>query len=141
MKFICQKQNLIKVLNIVSKAVSVRTTIPVLKGIMIKAEDGKLTMSASDLDLSIEDSTEAEVSEPGSVIVMARLFSDIVRKLPGDEVQIETDEDNNVFIKSMNSEFKIIGMQTDEFPVINNATDESEFIELTEKYSSKITYN
>lgn len=129
MKFICQKQNLIKVLNIVSKAVSVRTTIPVLKGILIKAEEGKLTMSASDLDLSIEDSTEAEVSEEGSVIVMARLFSDIVRKLPGDEVQIETDDDNNVFIKSMNSEFKIIGMQTDEFPVINNATDESEFIE------------
>ena len=54
MKFICQQQNLIKALNIVSKAVSVRTTIPVLKGIMLKAESGKLTMSASDLDLSIQ---------------------------------------------------------------------------------------
>lgn len=129
MKFICQQQNLVKVLNIVSKAVSVRTTIPVLKGIMIKAESGKLTMSASDLDLSIQDSTDAEISEPGSVIVMARLFSDIVRKLPGEEVQIETDNDNNVYIKSMNSEFKIIGMPADEFPVINNQNDESEFIE------------
>ena len=57
MKFICQQQNLIKILNIVSKAVSVRTTMPVLKGILLKAENGRLTMSASDLDLSIEDST------------------------------------------------------------------------------------
>ena len=129
MKFICQQQNLVKVLNIVSKAVSVRTTIPVLKGIMLKAENSMLTMSASDLDLSIQDSTEAEVSEPGAVIVMARLFSDIVRKLPGEEVQIETDADNNVLIKSMNSEFKIIGMPADEFPVINTATEDSEFIE------------
>ena len=119
MKFICQQQNLIKILNIVSKAVSVRTTMPVLKGILLKAENGRLTMSASDLDLSIEDSTDAEISEPGSVIVMARLFSDIVRKLPGEEVQIETEGDNNVLIKSMNSEFKIIGMPADEFPVIN----------------------
>ena len=129
MKFICQQQNLIKALNIVSKAVSVRTTIPVLKGIMLKAESGKLTMSASDLDLSIQDTVDAEVSESGSVIVMARLFSDIVRKLPGEEVQVEFNDDKNVFIKSMNSEFKIIGMPTDEFPVINSETDESEFIE------------
>ena len=93
MKFTCQQQNLIKVLNIVSKAVSVRTTIPVLKGIMLKAEDGKITMSASDLDLSIQDKADAEVMEEGSIIVMARLFSDIVRKLPGDEVQIETDDE------------------------------------------------
>ena len=129
MKFICQQQNLIRILNIVSKAVSVRTTMPVLKGILLKAENGRLTMSASDLDLSIEDSTDAEISEPGSVIVMARLFSDIVRKLPGEEVQIETEGDNNVLIKSMNSEFKIIGMPADEFPVINTQNEESEFIE------------
>ena len=129
MKFICQQQNLIKALNIVSKAVSVRTTIPVLKGIMLKAEAGKLTMSASDLDLSIQDTVEAEVSEAGSVIVMARLFSDIVRKLPGEEVQVEFSDDRDVLIKSMNSEFKIIGMPTDEFPVINSETDESDFIE------------
>ena len=129
MKFICQQQNLIKALNIVSKAVSVRTTIPVLKGIMLKAEDGKLTMSASDLDLSIQDTVSAEVSESGSVIVMARLFSDIVRKLPGEEVQVEFSDESNVFIKSLNSEFKIIGMNADEFPVVNSETDESEFIE------------
>ncbi len=129
MKFICQQQNLIKALNIVSKAVSVRTTMPVLKGIMLKAEDGSLTMSASDLDLSIQDTIPAEVSESGSVIVMARLFSDIVRKLPGDEVQVEFNDESNVLIKSLNSEFKIIGMPTDEFPVINNEVDEDDFIE------------
>ena len=130
MNFICEQQKLNSVLNIVSKAVSTRTTIPVLKGIMIKAEEGKVTFSASDLDFSIQDSCEADILEEGSIIVMARLFLDIVRKLPGDEVKIETDDENNVFIKSMNSDFKIIGMPVDEFPVINNITEKSEFIEI-----------
>lgn len=129
MKFICEQQKLVKILNVVSRAVSTRTTIPVLKGIKIKAEDGKITLSASDLDLSIQDSCDAEISEEGAVIVMARLFNDIVRKLPGNDVQVESDDDNNVIIRSLNSEFKIIGMPVDEFPVINNITSESEFIE------------
>ena len=62
-------------------------------------------------------------------VVKGQDFYNCINKLPGDEIQIETDDENNVFIKSMNSEFKIIGMSADEFPVINNETDESEFIE------------
>ena len=138
MKFICEQKNLLKVLNVVSKAVSNRTTIPVLKGIMIKAEEGKITLSASDLDISIQDSCEAEILEEGSIIVMARLFSDMVRKLPGEEVQIETDDNNNFYINSSNFSSNIIGLPVDEFPIINSLTEDSEFIEFDKDVFSEM---
>ena len=132
MNISCEQKDILKVLNVVSKAVSNRTTIPALKGIKITAEDGRLEMTASDLDLTIKDSCEATVTEPGSIIVMARIFSELIRKLPGEQVTIRTDEKNNVFINSMNFESNIIGMPVDEFPEIKNmgeGGEEPEFIE------------
>ena len=61
MKFRCQQQKLSKALNIVSRAVTSRTTIPVLKGILLEVNDGKLTMSASDLDIAIKNTIDVEV--------------------------------------------------------------------------------
>lgn len=128
MKFKCNQQSLTKALNIVSKAVTARTTIPILKGILIEASDnGKLKMSASDLDITIENSIDAEVSEPGSLVVPSKLFGDIIRKLPNEMVIIES-EDTNVVIRCRNSEFTIVGFSSDEFPTINNIEDESEKI-------------
>ena len=83
MKFTCEQQQLSKALNTVSKAITTRTTIPILKGILIKVTDeGKMILSASDLDLSIEKTINADVEEAGAVVVPARLFSDIIKKLP-----------------------------------------------------------
>lgn len=119
MKFSCSQQTLTKAFNIVSKAVSSRTTVPILKGILLKTNaDGILTMSASDLDLSIEKSIKVENCEPGEIVVQAKLFGDIVRKLPNDEIVIE-DVDGNIMIKCSNSEFNIVGFPSDEFPIIN----------------------
>ena len=74
MKFTCNQQTLAKALNTVSKAVSSRTTIPILKGIMIKAsEEGKLILTASDLEISIKKEIEANVEEAGAFVVMAAL--------------------------------------------------------------------
>lgn len=130
MKFSCEQQKLTKALNVVSKAVTSRTTIPILKGIMLEVtSEGKLTMSASDLDISIQDTINVNVSEAGAIIVMAKLFGDIIRKLPSTEIDIECDEENNVTIKCMNSEFKIIGMSTDEFPSVNITSENNEFID------------
>lgn len=118
MKFSCDQSILSKALNIVSKAVTSRTTIPILKGILLKVdEDGFLTMSASDLDLSIEDKFEIENYEPGEIVVQAKLFGDIIRKLPNDKVNI-TVNNENVIISCLNSEFNIIGSKSDEFPKI-----------------------
>lgn len=129
MKFTCSQQKLSKALNIVSKAVSVRTTIPVLKGILLKCENDSLTLSASDLDLSIEKTMEVHVIEEGTVVIPAKLFGDIVRKLPNEEILIEQEENNVVMIKTSKSEFKIIGFEGDEFP--NLSDEESELNELS----------
>ena len=129
MKFICSQQVLSKALNTVSKAVSTRTTIPILKGILIETrEDGKIRLAASDLDLSVEKITDAEVMESGSVVVLSRLFSDIIRKLPNEDITIESSEDGRILIKSSKSEFTIVGLAADEFPSFGDVEDDAEEI-------------
>ncbi len=119
MRFSCSQNTLVKALNIVSKAVTSRTTIPILKGILIKVdEEGFITMSSSDLDISIEDKFEVVDFEPGEIVVQAKIFGDIIRKLPSDIIYIE-EKDGNLVIKCSSSEFNIIGNPSDEFPNIN----------------------
>lgn len=119
MKFSCSQQSLAKALNTVSKAVTSRTTIPILKGILLEVNsDNTLTLSASDLDLSIEKKIDISAEEEGSIVVSAKLFSDIIRKLPNEEIQIEEQENNAIIIKCLASEFTIVGQPADEFPNI-----------------------
>ncbi|QOX64809.1 DNA polymerase III subunit beta [Anoxybacterium hadale] len=127
MKFSCSQQSLSKALNTVSKAVTSRTTIPILKGILLEVnESNTLTLSASDLDLSIEKKIEVTADEPGSVVVSARLFSDIIRKLPNAEIQIEEQENNTIAIRCLSSEFTIVGQPSDEFPNIGEINTENQ---------------
>lgn len=128
MKFSCNQQTLTKALNIVSKAVTIRTTIPILKGILLNVDDnGILTMSASDLDLSIEKKIKVDNSTSGSIVVLSKLFGDIIRKLPDETITIE-ENDGKVNIKCSNSEFNIIGLSSDEFPNINPNEENEEKI-------------
>lgn len=128
MKFQCNQGVLNKALNIVSKAVTSRTTIPILKGILLEVSaDGKLKMSASDLDITIEETIEVENIEPGAIVVQSKLFGDIIRKLPNAMISVE-EYDGNVIIKCMNSEFSIIGLSADEFPNIKNIEENADDI-------------
>jgi len=129
MKFTCSQQTLTKALNIVSKAVTSRTTIPILKGILLNAADGKLILSASDLDLSIEKTVkEVNVEEEGSIVVLSKLFTDIIRKLPNEDILIEKKEDNSVNIKTSISEFTILGIPPEEFPQIGEIEEEDKLV-------------
>lgn len=125
MKFTCKQQVLSKALNTVSKAVTSRTTIPILKGILLKANQGILTVSASDLDLSIEKTIDVSVEEEGAIVLSAKLFSDIVRKLPNENIEIEEKQDHTVVIKCLSSEFVIVGQSADEFPNIGEIKTDS----------------
>lgn len=143
MKFTCNQQILAKALNTVSKAVTVRTTIPILKGILIEAENGKIKLSASDLDMSIEKTIDAVIEEEGSLVVSAKLFSDIVRKLPNETLMIETIDGTNVLIKTAGSEFTIVGQPADEFPDITDVGDVISTLSFDKeilKYMIKSTY-
>ena len=116
MKFTCPQQTLAKALNVVSKAITNRTTIPILKGILLEADHGQLTLTASDLELSIETKIDVQIAEEGSLVVSAKLFSDIIRKLPAGMVEVEEKENNMIVIRCMSSEFTIVGQSAEEFP-------------------------
>lgn len=141
MKFSCHQQNLVKALNIVSKAVTSRTTIPILKGILLEVKDGTLTLHASDLDISIKNTIDVEDYENGSVVVMAKLFGDIIRKLDSDNIIIETDENNKVNITCKNSKFVILGESPEEFPIMKKTDEEAESIILKKDILKKMIEN
>ena len=117
MKFTCSQGALARALNTVSNAVSIRTTIPILKGILLNVKDGVLTLTASDLDLSIETKVEVQAAEDGSAVVSSKLFSEIVRKLPNAILQIEESE-GKMDISCLGSHFTIVSLAADEFPSI-----------------------
>ena len=118
MKLTCNRNSLLNAINIVSKAVSSRTTLPILECILLDAgEDFKLT--ANDLELGIETAPiEAEIDETGKVALEAKLFSEIIRKVNGENVKIEVNAKNEAVITSGTSEFKIIGQNGEEFPSV-----------------------
>jgi DNA polymerase-3 subunit beta len=119
MKFTCRQSDLTKALSVVSRAVTSRTTIPILKGILLNAEeDDRISLTASDLDISIETHIKAFVSERGAVVLPSKLFGDLVRRLPQGEVQFSENENGSVDIKCVKTEFKIMGLSAEEFPKI-----------------------
>ena len=128
MKFTCTQLALVKAINTVSKAVSTRTTIPILKGILLNVKDGRLTLSASDLDLSIQTSIDVQSSEEGNAVVMARLFGEIVRKLPNSLISVSTEE-GKLKIQCLGSEFNIVTLAAEEFPVIGGV-ETKDFIDI-----------
>ena len=116
MNFRCDKNTLQDAVFTVQKAVTGKSTMPILGGILIKAYDNEIVFTGSDLDLSIEKKIESEVLEPGTVVIDAKLFGEIIRKLPNDIIEIKTAENNFVQISCQKSNFKLIHMNPDEFP-------------------------
>ena len=119
MKITCSKENLITAINIVSKAVSNRTTLPILKCIMLTATDEALKLIANDMELGIETYVDSSLVESiGSIALESKIFSEIVRSLPDDEVLIEVENSSVCKIKSGRSEFKLLGESTEDFPAL-----------------------
>lgn len=118
MKFSCDQQTLSRALNIVSKGVTLRTTIPILKGILLSVDNDVLTMSASDLDLTVEKKINVFNSQSGEIVVPAKMFTDIIKKLPNSNIDFEVNE-GKISIKCMTSSFEIVTMESEEFPKIS----------------------
>jgi len=119
MQIVCDKQVLLEYINIVSKAVSPRTTLPILECVLLVADENGFRMLGNDLELGIESGAiEATVIEQGSVALDARMLGEIVRRLPGTTATIQTDDKFVTTIKSGKSEFKIAGQSGSEFPFL-----------------------
>ena len=100
----------------VSRAVSAKATLPALEGVLIKAYHNMLDISGYDLEIGIVTQMEATVSEEGEIVVSARLFNDIIRKLPEEIVNIETDDRMITYIKSGAADYQIVGINSAEYP-------------------------
>ena len=121
MKIVCSKSNLVKGVSIVSKAVPSKTTMPILEGILIDASTDVIKLTANDMELGIETSIEGDIVERGIIALNARIFSEIVRKLPDNDVTIETDTDNQTMITCEKAKFNIAAQSGEDFsylPVI-----------------------
>ena len=117
MKIICEKEKILKALNSVTKAVAVRTTMPILEGILIQTNDNDIRLTCYDLELGIEYVIkDCNVQEQGATVVNAIMFSEIIRKLPDTEIKIEINEKNLLVIECEGSLYKLATMNPEEFP-------------------------
>lgn len=126
MHFVCSKKELSDAVSIVSRAVSSKSSLPALEGILIKANTTGISLFAYDLELGMYTDVSANVSEPGDIILNAKIFYDMVRRLPADKVDIKADEKLMVTIVSGASEFTLLGIPASEFPELPSLTDGSQ---------------
>ena len=115
MKLSFEKSALRGAISIVMKAVPSRTTMPILECILIDASEDEIKLTANDMELGIETKAEGSILEHGKIALDAKLFSEIIRKLPDSMIWLESDEELNVTITCEKSNFRIAGKPGDEF--------------------------
>jgi len=124
MKFTIKKDLLLDALNKVSRAISTKNLIPVLAGIKFELKKKKLTLTASDNDITIQTSIESnndenfKIENEGSIIIQGKYILDIVRKLPDKYINIEVVDELKILIYTENSEFNLNGISESEYPNI-----------------------
>jgi len=127
MKINCDKITLNEAISNVMKAVSSRSTMPILEGILLRANNGRLSLVGYDLELGITTEIEANVQEPGEVVLSASYLYNIIRKMPGDRIVIECDDKLRTTIESGVTTFNILGLPPAEYPEIPIVSAEQSF--------------
>ncbi|SHK52009.1 DNA polymerase III subunit beta [Alicyclobacillus tolerans] len=146
MHCVVNKNALLNLINNVSRAVATRTTKQILSGILINLSSNTLIATAYDLELGIqdelsvqtEDPTFLQISEPGSIVLPARYFLDVIRKLPDEKVQIQTNSNYITKIVSGHSEFHLHGIDASEFPKLPSFLSSNAFKVSSKKLRSLI---
>ena len=115
MKIVCKKTNLLNGVQIVSKAVPSKTTMSILECILVDVRNGEIKLAANDMELGIETRIEGEVIEKGMIALDAKIFLEIVRKLPDSNIKIETDSSLKTTITCEKAKFNIIGKSGEDF--------------------------
>ena len=115
MKIRCLKSDIVKGVSIVSKAVPSKTTMPILECILIDATTNIIKLTANDMELGIETVIEGEIDKKGMVAIDAKIFSDIVRKLPDNEIVIESDANHQTLITCEKAKFNLAAKSGEDF--------------------------
>jgi DNA polymerase-3 subunit beta len=127
MKFSVSKEKLLESLQTVQNVVSTRTTLPILSNVLLRAEDGRLRLTTTDLDVGVAANMEVEVERAGGTTLPAKRLVTIVRELPSSEVHLEVDSKNVASIRCGQSFFKIMGLPEEEFPALPKFENAKEF--------------
>ena len=118
----CPREELTRALGIVSRGVSTRTTVQILAGILLRASEGKLELAATDMELSLRTSVEAQIEAEGSVVVPGRLLLELARLLPDAEVAIEHKlEEAVVEVRSGSATYRLHTYNAEDFPRLPEA--------------------
>ncbi len=120
MKLICEGLDLSDAVLKVIRATASRTTNPILEGIKLHASEDSLTLSATDLEISIEKTIPADVKVAGDVVVPGKFFADFVKKLSNEQIELSLTSDNTIKIKYTDSEGFLQVMSVEEFPIIRS---------------------
>lgn len=123
MQITVNRSDITEAVSNIQRAVSSKTSVPALEGILLKAEEDSLELCAYDLELGMTTVIPAKVSKAGRAVLGAKLFCDIVRKTPADTISITVDDKNIAGIESGVSHFSIIGTPAEEFPELPNVED------------------
>ena len=115
MKLVCSKSNLLNGVQIVSRAVPNKTTMSILECILIDASNGIITLTANDMDMGIETIIEGDIVESGVIALDAKIFLEIVRKLPDSFITIDTDASYKTLITCEKAKFTIVGKSGEDF--------------------------
>lgn len=127
MKLICEGLDLSDAVLKVIRATAVRTTNPILEGIKLHASEDSLTLSATDLEISIEKTIPADVKIAGDIVVPGKFFADFVKKLSNEQIELTLTNQNTLKIKYTDSEGFLQCMNADEFPIIKELTAPEKF--------------
>lgn len=123
MKFNCEKTMLVQAVNNVSRAVSIKTAVPALEGILIQTKDHMLQLTGYDLEMGITTQIPAEVEQSGEVVLSAKLLGEMSRRVVGDRVYFEVDEKLRTSIRSGKTEYTILGMSAADYPELPTPTE------------------
>lgn len=125
MNIICEKTKLIEGMNIAMKAIPGKTTMAILECVVIEAANNQIKLIANDLQLGIETIVHGQIKEEGSAAISAKVFFEIIRKLPSDEVLITVDSEYHMNISCGKAKFNIMAKPTEEFPYLPNIVKEN----------------
>lgn len=123
MKIICQRQPLLEAAINVSRAVSPKNTVIALSGILMKVKDNTLRLTGYDMELAISTQLNVEVEREGDLVLPAKLFIDMIRKIPDESISISSDEKLLTEIRGKRAEYTILGVPAQDFPELPEVND------------------
>lgn len=137
MRVICGKEELSKGIQTISPVASSKSTLPVLSNFLLETEEGKIKLSSTDLEIAVKCYIKGEILEEGGITIPAKRFSDIIKELPSEnEINIRSDETNQINITSGKSKFNLMGISKNEYPVIPAFPSENNFTIKRELFAS-----